>query len=80
MAQVTKDVKLLIRRPCSAWVLAGKNFVEETKEEKKTLRRFLKERIKPSQWKMGSGLSRSASELHGSKDICTVTQGKLSLV
>jgi len=35
MAQVTKYVKLLIRQPCSAWVLAGENFIEEIKEEKR---------------------------------------------
>jgi hypothetical protein len=40
MAQVTKDVQLLIRQPCSAWVLAGENVIEETKEEKKRYEDF----------------------------------------
>jgi hypothetical protein len=40
MAQVTKDVKLLIRQSCSAWVLAGENFVKETNEKKKPYEDF----------------------------------------
>ena len=40
MAQVINDVKLLIRQSCSAWVLAGENFVEETKEKKKSYEDF----------------------------------------
>ena len=40
MAQVTKDLKLLIRQSCSAWVLAGENFIEEIKEEKKRYEDF----------------------------------------
>jgi hypothetical protein len=40
MAQVTKYAKLLICQIFSAWVLAGENFIEETKEEKKRYEDF----------------------------------------
>jgi hypothetical protein len=60
MTQVTKYVILVIRQPCSAWVLVGENLIEEIKEEKKKATKIFQGKNKI--FSMENGL--------GTKQVC----------